>query len=244
VTFASSVMATLDGDYRSVPGQNFAVISVVGPECPQKTDQFGLKISGVFATQEEAANYAKKLQQDDATCDRFVCSMYKWLLIPPDRSQIDNTHYVEEKLEEIMTKYRENQIQAAKLFEDRKKDMMAKPVAGSFIKPGDENSKYYNKPDEAPISHPGEVLEKLKKERPNAPLEELIVEADIIVANEIRERQKQRLLDKAAADAKAAAEASAESSKASAEAAPPGETVAAVEEATPMETDDTNKTSE
>jgi len=184
----------LESDYISVPGQNFACISLVGPDCPQKTDKMGLKISGVFPTQEEATKYAKRLQKENGNFDIYVCSMYKWLLIPPDRDHIEDTHYADEKLEELMIKYKENQAAAAKMFEDRKKDMMAKPVDGSFIKPGDENSKYYSKPDEPPISHPAEVLERLRAEKPDAPIEQLVAEADAIVAEEIRERQKQRLL--------------------------------------------------
>jgi hypothetical protein len=60
------------------------------------------------------------------------------------------------------------------------------------ITPGDENSKFYTKPDEPPISHPAEVLERLKKEKPDTPMEELVKEADEIVAKEIAERQKKR----------------------------------------------------
>jgi len=189
---------SLSGDLRTVPGQNYVLLSVVGPDCPQKTEKYGLKISGCFPTQEDAENHAKKLQSDDGTFDIFVASMYNWLLIPPDRDQI-TPHYADEKLEEIMTKYRENQIQAAKMFEDRKKDMMARPTNGSFIKPGDENSKFYNKPDEAPISHPAEVVERLRAERPGATQEELMIEAEAIVAGEVRQRQKQRLIDAARA---------------------------------------------
>jgi hypothetical protein len=72
--------------------------------------------------------------------------------------------------------------------------MMAVRVPGDmpYIKPGDENSKYYNKPDEPPISHPAEVLERLKTEKPDAPIEELVKEADAIVQAEIDERQKLR----------------------------------------------------
>jgi hypothetical protein len=75
--------------------------------------------------------------------------------------------------------------------------MVAKPIQGSFIKPGDENSKYYSKPDEPPISHPADILERLQKEKPDAPMEQLVIEADTIVADEIRERQKKRLLETA-----------------------------------------------
>lgn len=183
-------MASLEQDYTTVPGQLFACLSVVGPECPQKNDKFGVKIRGAFATRDEAANHAKRLQKEDSTFDIYVVDMYKWLLIPPDRDAVEDVHYQNEKLEEIMQGYRENQIQAAKMFEERKRDMMNVRADGLYIKPGDENSRFYTKPDEAPVSHPAEVLERLQKEKPDAPMEELVKEADAIVAAEIEERRK------------------------------------------------------
>ena len=188
-------MASLEQDFTTVPGQLYACISLVGPDCPQKNDKFGLKIRGTFATRDEAANHAKRLQREDATFDIYVVDMYKWLLIPPDRDHIEDVHYNDEKLEEIMSKYRENQAMATKMFEERKRDMAAKPLPiedSPYIKPGDENSKYYTKPDEPPISHPAEVLERLQKEKPDAPMEELVKEADAIVAAEVEERRKAR----------------------------------------------------
>jgi len=180
-----SIMS-LEQDYTTVPGQIFACISIVGPECPQKTDKFGIKLRGAFATRDEAANHAKRLQKEDATFDIYVVDMYKWLLIPPDPTKIEDVHYTNEKLEEIMSGYKENQSQAARMFNERKQAMANK------ITPGDENSKFYTKPDEAPISHPAEVLERLKKEKPDANMEDLVKEADAIVAREMEERQKKR----------------------------------------------------
>ncbi len=52
---------SLETDYTTVPGQVFACISIVGPECPQKNDKFGIKLRGAFATRDEAANHAKRL---------------------------------------------------------------------------------------------------------------------------------------------------------------------------------------
>ena len=190
----------LEQDYTVVPGQLFACLSIVGPECPQKTDKFGIKIRGAFPSREEAANHAKRLQREDPTFDIYVVDMFKWLLIPPDPAMIEDAHYTNEKLEEIMLKYRENQAQAARMFEERKRDMMAVRTPGDmpYIKPGDENSKYYSKPDEPPISHPADVLERLQKEKPDAPIEDLVKEADEIVAQEIADRAARR---KAEADA-------------------------------------------
>ena len=180
---------SLEQDYTTVPGQLYACLSVVGPEAPQKCDKFGIKIRGAFASRDEAASHAKRLQKEDSTFDIYVVDMYKWLLIPPDPTKIEDVHYTNEKLQEIMSGYKENQAEAARLFNERKRDMME---AKTYFKPGDENSKFYTKPDEPPISHPAEVIERLKREKPEAPMEELVKEADEIVAKEIEERRKKR----------------------------------------------------
>ena len=182
-------MASLEQDYTTVPGQVFACLSVVGPECPQKNDKFGIKIRGCFSSRDEAASHAKRLQKEDSTFDIYVVDMYKWLLIPPDASKIDDVHYSNEKLEELMVNYRENQTQAARMFDDRKREMGERK---DYITPGDDNSQYYNKPDEPPISHPAELLERLQKEKPDAPMEELVKEADALVKLEIEQRQQAR----------------------------------------------------
>ena len=184
-------MATLEQDYLTVPGQLFACISFVGPDQPQKNEKLGMKIRGCFATRDEAASHAKRLQKEDAIVDIYVVDMYKWLLVPPDRDQIEDVHYQNEKLEEIMTKYRQNQAAASAMFEKRKRDMMAKPQDGEFpyIDPSDENSKFYTKPDVPPIPHPAEIVEELRKEFPDKTVAELVIMADERVNKIIEERR-------------------------------------------------------
>ena len=183
---------SLEQDYTTVPGQVFACISIVGPDSPQKTDKLGIKLRGAFGTRDEAANHAKRLKREDPTFDIYVVDMYKWLLIPPDSAKIEDVHYTNDKLEEIMVGYRDNQAQAARMFQERKQGMMDTKTG---FTPGDENSRFYTKPDEAPIPHPAEVLERLQKEKPDAPMEELVKEADAIVAAEVEVRQKKREAD-------------------------------------------------
>ena len=183
---------SLETDYTTVPGQVFACLSIIGPDAPQKNDKFGIKIRGAFATRDEAANHAKRLQKEDTTFDIYVVDMYKWLLIPPDSTKIEDVHYNNEKLEEIMSGYKDNQAQAARMFSERKQGMMKDKIAYA---PGDDNSQFYTKPDEAPISHPADVLERLKKEKPDSPMEDLVKEANVIVAAEVEERKKQRELE-------------------------------------------------
>jgi len=190
---------SLEQDYTTVPGQIYACLSIVGPDAPQKNDKFGIKIRGAFANRDEAANHAKRLQKEDPTFDIYVVDMYKWLLIPPDSAKIEDVHYTNEKLEEIMSGYKENQAQAARMFQERKQGMMDTKTGYT---PGDENSKFYTKPDEAPISHPAEVLERLKKEKPGTSMEELVKEADEIVNEEMKERQRKRVEDAKSTEAK------------------------------------------
>lgn len=179
----------MEQDTITIPGQAFACLSIIGPTCPQKTDKLGIKIRGVFSTIAEAKNHAKRLQQLDAVVDIYVVELYKWLLIPPDNTEIDNVNYSNEKLQEIMTKYEENQRMAAAMFEERKRGMMAKPLNGSFIAPGDENSKYYTKPDVPPIPHPAECAEKLRVEYPEKTIEEIVILANKMVEDEIERRK-------------------------------------------------------
>jgi len=189
-------MDTLEQDYLTVPGQLYACISIVGPDCPQKTDKFGIKIRGTFPSKDDAERHAKRLQKEDATFDIYVVDMYKWLLVPPDRDHIEDVHYSNDKLEEIMTKYRENQRMAASMFEQRKRDMMAKPIPGSetpYITPNDENSKFYTKPDVPPIPHPAEIVEELRKEFPDKTVQELVALADAKVSEEIERRAKENI---------------------------------------------------
>ncbi|NBS67829.1 hypothetical protein EBT31_02805 [bacterium] len=197
-------MGSLESDYNLPSGQVFALISIVGPECPQKNDKFGVKIRGVFPTADEAKSFAKRLQKDDATFDIYVVEMGKWLLIPPDRDKIEDTHYVNDKLEEIMQGYRDNQRQAAAMFEKRKRDMMAKPVEGDapYIDPADENSKYYTKPDVPPVPHPADFLDELRAEFPDRPEEDIRHLADIKVLDIIAERRVAREKELAEAEEK------------------------------------------
>jgi hypothetical protein len=94
-----------------------------------------------------------------------------------------------------MSKYRDNQRQAAAMFEKRKRDMTAKPIEGSdtpFIEPGDENSKYYSRPDVPPIPHPAELIDDLKKEYPDKDMPDLVKIADDRISDEIERRRVQQ----------------------------------------------------
>ena len=86
----------------------------------QRNDKFGMKIRGCFATREEAHSHVKRLQQVDGLTDIYLVDMYKWLLIPPDPSAVDDHEYQEEFLNNLVKGYRESQLLAKQHFNERK----------------------------------------------------------------------------------------------------------------------------
>ena len=117
---------TLESDYITVPGQNFALVSFVGPEhCRQKSTKFAMKIRGVFATEDEAKAYVKRLQRaGDNIVDIFLMSMYNWAPCPPDPMGVETQEYQETFLNDLMQGYAESQRSAKEVFADRKEKVM------------------------------------------------------------------------------------------------------------------------
>tara|TARA_B100000886_G_scaffold336969_1_gene296766 strand:+ start:747 stop:1709 length:963 start_codon:yes stop_codon:yes gene_type:complete len=119
-----SLDETVDTDTTTVPGQNFALISIVAPKnSNQKHDSNCLKIKGVFDKLDEARKHAELLQKMDDTFDIFVVEMYKWLLVPPDPELLEQVH-VDSKLNEILSGHREDQLKSKMYFEERKRELM------------------------------------------------------------------------------------------------------------------------
>lgn len=114
----------LDEDYITIPGQKYALISVVSPESRQKNDICGVKIRGVFSELELAQQHAQKLQKVDTTFNIYLVEMYKWLPIPPDDDNIDNHEFMEQKLNDIVKGHKEQQILSKQFFEERKMEQM------------------------------------------------------------------------------------------------------------------------
>ena len=117
---------TLEPDYIQLPGQNFALVSFVGPEfCRQKSGQFAMKVRGVFATEDEAKAYVKRLQRSgDNVVDIFLVAMYNWVPCPPDPMAVQSQEYQEQFLQDLMTGYAESQRSAKEIFNDRKEKVM------------------------------------------------------------------------------------------------------------------------
>jgi hypothetical protein len=116
----------MEADYITPSGQNYALVSFVGPEfCRQKSNRFALKVRGVFATQDEAKAYVNRLRRaGDTLVDIFLLEIGRWAPCPPDPMQLETQEYQETFLNELMQGYAESQQAAKEMFDDRKARVM------------------------------------------------------------------------------------------------------------------------
>lgn len=143
----------VDTDSTIVPGQNYALISIVAPSGNQKHDSICLKIKGVFDKLEDARKQAELLQKMDDTFDIFVVELYKWLLVPPDPELLEQVH-VDSKLNEILSGHREDQLKSKMYFEERKRELIGNiEVENKKRKEQNENDLKNNILDETPPDH-------------------------------------------------------------------------------------------
>lgn len=153
---------SLEPDYITVPGQNFALVSFVGPNCRQKTDRMGMKIRGVFATRDEATAHVKRLQRSgDTMIDMFLMDLYQWAVIPPDPADIDDHEFQEQFLQDMMKGYADSQRAAKEHFEERKRKVMEEGLDKHLLP--HERIPKPDGDDDQPSSSASDVFKELEK---------------------------------------------------------------------------------
>jgi hypothetical protein len=85
------------------------------------TSMRGLKVRGVFGNPKEAELKAKKLQNKDKYHNIFIGEVGKWLPWDPSPHQIAEQEYAQDQLNNLMRKYKENEDNREKFFEERSK---------------------------------------------------------------------------------------------------------------------------
>lgn len=155
---AENAVDYLDEDVVTVPGQNFALLSFVGPNQRQKNERMGMKIRGVFNTREDADAHVKKLRKFDTQLDVFLVDMYRWVLIPPPTNPLELEHadveYDQKFLNDLMKGYRESQQLARAHFEERKRAVLEEGLDKHL----DESEKLPPPPEEV-LQNPQTIFE-------------------------------------------------------------------------------------
>jgi hypothetical protein len=85
-----------------------------------RTSVRGIKVRGVYGNPKEAEVKAKKLQTKDKYNNIFVGEVGKWLPWDPQPHDIADQDYGQDQLNNLMRKYKENEDNRDKFFEERK----------------------------------------------------------------------------------------------------------------------------
>jgi len=83
-----------------------------------KTTIRGLKIRGVFGSQDEAIAKSKKLQRNDPIHNIFVGEIGKWLPWDPNPKDITEQEYAEDQLNQLMKGYKNNEESREKFYSE------------------------------------------------------------------------------------------------------------------------------
>ena len=91
-------------------------------QCGFKTNIRGLKIRGTYSTRDEADRRAKKLQTLDSDFNVFVGQVGYWLPFNPCADKIEDEHFINSQLNDMMEKYKENTINKDMFYEEQKRE--------------------------------------------------------------------------------------------------------------------------
>jgi hypothetical protein len=85
-----------------------------------RTNVRGVKVRRVFANLEECQTYAKVLQRKYPRDNLYIGKVGCWLPWDPSEHMMPEVEYAEKELNELMRKYKENEVNRDMFFEEEK----------------------------------------------------------------------------------------------------------------------------
>ena len=113
-----------------------------------QTNTRGIKIRGVYPTQEEAEMRAKMLRENDPHFDVFVGPVGLWMPWDPDAYRTGKVEHLEAQLNELMANKQQNEANAKDYFEQRVKETKIKAHEENKKKAMEHGNKLTQKIDE------------------------------------------------------------------------------------------------
>jgi hypothetical protein len=113
----------LDED-EPLNGQLYVCISFLSPEGVKNCSMRGLKIRGVYPSYDLAKARAEILRKKDPHFDVFVGEVGKWLPWD-DKDKSYDVEHMNNELNDLMRKYKENKDKSNMLYEQRKNEMQS-----------------------------------------------------------------------------------------------------------------------
>lgn len=143
-------------DYLSedpeLPGQKYALVSIVGPHMPQKCDIWGLKIRGVADSLEKSKKMSEKLLRVDSDYDIYTVEIGKFFPLVVEPNEIADVEYQNEALNQLIKGYLQNKELANEHWHERKRELIKQAIQDG------KNQDELN----AKVEHPVAVLNRIK----------------------------------------------------------------------------------
>ena len=93
-----------------------------------QTSVRGIKVRGVFGTQEEAEMQCKRLRDKDPNHDIYVGPMGIWIPFDPDAYKTGRVEFLEEELNQLHKEKLKNEVEAKNSFDKRVRDAKRKAI--------------------------------------------------------------------------------------------------------------------
>ena len=113
-----------------------------------QTNTRGIKVRGVFDSQEEAEMKCKMLRENDSSHDVYVGQVGLWLPFHPEAYKTGKVEYLEKELNELMAKKKENDEVNKEEFNKRVKEAKRKAIEENIAKAEKSGNKLMQSIDE------------------------------------------------------------------------------------------------
>jgi hypothetical protein len=137
-----TLQTTVEDDYKNFIDNNEKRLD----EAYAKKNQFqtsvrGIKVRGVFPTQEEAELRCKMLRELDPNHDVYVGPVGIWMPFHPEAYKTGNVQYLEKELNELMHEKKKNDDFSKQEFDKRVKESKVKAIQENIEKAKASNNK-------------------------------------------------------------------------------------------------------
>lgn len=133
---------SVEDDYKNFLDNNEdKLVAEFSKEHNFQTSVRGIKVRGVFPTQEEAELRCKMLRQVDPNHDVYVGPVGMWVPFHPEAYKTGRVEYLEKELNQLMHEKNDNEEQAKIQFEKRVKESKLDAIAENMKKAEEHGNK-------------------------------------------------------------------------------------------------------
>ena len=137
-----------------ISNQQYALVSIVGPNMKQKCDVWGLKIRGTAENLDRARSLSQKILKIDNNYDIYTVEVGKFFPLQVEPHDIGNVEYQNEQLNLLVKNYLQNKETASDFWHQRKNEMIQEA-----IREGKSQNELVTKPE-----HPIAVLQRIQNQ--------------------------------------------------------------------------------